>query len=62
MEQSRMEALLQAFRGYVDLQRGISPEVLSSCERMSKNVDNINLQAVRLLPPLRPLHVLGKLS
>eukprot|EP00011_Vannellida_sp_DIVA3-517-6-12_P002860 CAMPEP_0114628130 /NCGR_PEP_ID=MMETSP0168-20121206/12656_1 /TAXON_ID=95228 ORGANISM="Vannella sp., Strain DIVA3 517/6/12" /NCGR_SAMPLE_ID=MMETSP0168 /ASSEMBLY_ACC=CAM_ASM_000044 /LENGTH=486 /DNA_ID=CAMNT_0001839491 /DNA_START=9 /DNA_END=1469 /DNA_ORIENTATION=+ len=45
MEQSRMEAILQALRCYVDLQRGISPEVLASCERMSKNVDGINLQA-----------------
>lgn len=45
MEQSRMEAILQAFRSYVDLQRGISPEVLASCERMAKNVDSINLQS-----------------
>lgn len=42
MEETRIERLRQALLAYVEYQRGVSPEILSSCERMQERVFAIN--------------------
>ena len=58
MEETRIDRTKVALQAFIELQRGISPEILSSCDRMAVNVKNISTSAVcflfSALPPFPP--------
>lgn len=46
MEEIRLDRTKLVLAAYVELQRSISPEILSSCDRMGSLVGNVNAKAV----------------
>jgi hypothetical protein len=49
MEFERIARFSKALEAYVELQRGISPEIIASCDRMNSNVRTISAEQVSIL-------------